>query len=75
MVYKTNMGQINNGEGGEEILTTNVQWFDAKLQKVCEDDFEVEEYLRKRTICKVHMGCHTCFTILVCVLNILYRSM
>jgi hypothetical protein len=44
MVYKTNMGQINNGEGGEEILATDVQCFDAKLQRVCEDDdFEVEE--------------------------------
>ncbi len=44
MVYRTNMGQINNGEDGEEILTMNVQRFDAKLQRVCEDDdFEVEE--------------------------------
>jgi hypothetical protein len=44
MVYRTNMWQINNGEGGEEILTMNVQRFDAKLQRVCEDDdFEVEE--------------------------------
>jgi len=25
MVYETNMGQINNGEGGEEILATYAQ--------------------------------------------------
>ncbi len=44
MVYKTNMGQINNGEGGEKILATDVQHFDAELQKVCENnDSKVEE--------------------------------
>ncbi len=44
MVYRTNMGQINNGEGGEEILATDVQRFDAKSQRVCEDDdSKVEE--------------------------------
>jgi hypothetical protein len=38
------MGQINNGEGGEETLTTDVQRFDVEVQKVCEDDdSEVEE--------------------------------
>jgi len=44
MVYRTHMGQINNGEGGEEILVMDIQCFDAELQKVCEDDdSEVEE--------------------------------
>ncbi len=44
MVDRTKMKQINNGEGGEEILATDVQRFDAELQRVCEDnDYEVEE--------------------------------
>jgi hypothetical protein len=29
MVYKTNMGQANNEEGGEEVLVADVQHIDA----------------------------------------------
>ncbi len=44
MVYRTNMGQVNNEEGGEEVLVVDVECLDAKLQQVCEDDdYEVEE--------------------------------
>jgi hypothetical protein len=44
MVYKTNMGQVNNGEGGEEVLVVDVQCLDGELQRVHEnDDYEVEE--------------------------------
>jgi hypothetical protein len=36
-VYRTNMGQANNEEGGEEVLSIDVQCHDAKLQRVCID--------------------------------------
>ncbi len=43
MVSQTNMGQTNNGEGGEEILVMDIEWLDVELQKFYEeDDYEVE---------------------------------
>jgi hypothetical protein len=43
LVSQTNMGQTNNGEGGEEVLVMDVERLDAKLQRVFEeDDYEVK---------------------------------
>ncbi len=43
LVSQTNMGQTNNGEGGEKVLAMDVEWLDAEIQRVAEeDDFKVE---------------------------------